>query len=111
MLVASLVSEHVDEVLRLINHNPRVAAVWRRGGGPELVRHLLHGPPARPLLPAAVEGHAVAGLLERLLPVLDRFGGPRLRGDIARFAGFARLWPGADLDGLDAAALRLAGRP
>ena len=86
MLVAALVSEHVDEVLRLINHNPRVAAVWRRGGGPELVRHLLHGPPARPLLPAAVEGHAVAGLLERLLPVLDRFGGPRLRGDIARFA-------------------------
>lgn len=112
MLAAALISYHVDEILRLINTNTRVAAVWHHGGGPELVRLLLHGPAAHSaLLPASVDGREVAGLIERFLPVLDRFGGPRLRADIARYGGFARLWPGADPDLLDAAALRLAALP
>ena len=40
-LYASLVSRHVDEVLRLINTNRRVATVWHRNGGPALVRAAL----------------------------------------------------------------------
>ena len=107
MLFAALVSEHVDEVLRLINHNTKVAAVWRRRGGPLLVRHLLHGPPPdRVLLPERLEDCDVAVLFRSFLPVLDRFGGPRLKADIAAFAGFAAVWPGGDLASLDEAALR-----
>jgi subtilisin family serine protease len=110
MLFASLVSEHVDEVLRLVNHNRRVGAVWRRCGGPLLVRRLLHGPPPQDvLLPPAIEGCDVALLVTRLLPVLARFGGPRLRADVTRFRGFAALWPGGDLARLDEAALQWGG--
>jgi hypothetical protein len=112
MLFAALVSEHVDEVLRLLNHNRRVAAVWRRRGGPRLVRRLLHGPPPHEtLLPRAIEGCDVADLLARLLPILDRFGGPRLKADIVRFRDFAMLWPGGDLARLDAAALEFTAAP
>jgi hypothetical protein len=109
MLAASLVSEHVDEVLWLVNNNRRVGAVWRRQGGHLLVRHLLHGPqPDGALLPAAVEGCDARALLERLLPLLDRFGGPRLRHDIARFGAFVHTWPDANLERLDDEALSLA---
>ncbi len=37
-LCAALVSQHFDEVKRLIDTNRRVAAVWQRHGGPALVR-------------------------------------------------------------------------
>jgi hypothetical protein len=109
MLLASLVSEHVDEILRLVNDNPRVGAVWGRNGGPLLVRCLLYGPPPQEtLLPRAIEGCDVATLLGRFLPILKRFGGPRLKADIARFRTFAALWPGGDLERLDREAQRLA---
>ncbi len=110
MLFASLVSEHVDEILRLVNGNRRVGAVWRRNGGPRLVRRLLYGPPPQQtLLPRAVEGCDVATLLSRFIPMLNRFGGPRLKTDIVRFRTFAALWAGGDLERLDEEALRLAG--
>jgi subtilisin family serine protease len=105
-LFAALVSEHVDEALRLVNTNRRVLVVWRRLGGPQLVRRLLHGPaPNDMLLPREVDGLDVAELLDRFLAVLDGFAGPKLRADLARFADFVRLLPGATLDMLDRAAL------
>jgi hypothetical protein len=108
MLFASLVSEHVDEVLRLVNHNPRVGAVWRRNGGPLLVRRLLNGPPPqKTLMPAAIAGCDAAILLGRFLAILTRFGGPRLKADIVRFRSFTGVWPDADLQRLDDEALRL----
>jgi subtilisin family serine protease len=109
-LFAALVSEHVDEALRLVNENRRVLVVWRRLGGPQLVRRLLHGPaPNDTLLPRTIDGLDVAELLAGFLAVLDRFAGPRLRADLARFADFVRLWPGASLDTLDQAALAYGG--
>ena len=108
MLFAALISEHVDEVLRLVNHNPRVGAVWRRHGGPLLVRRLLNGPaPQQTLLPAAIAGCDVSTLLTRFLAILNRFGGPRLKADIVRFRSFVAVWPDADLQRLDDEALRL----
>ncbi|MCS7477948.1 S8 family serine peptidase [Umezawaea endophytica] len=105
-LFAALVSEHVDEVLRLVNTNRRVLVVWRRLGGPQVVRRLLHGPtPNDALLPEAVDGLDLAELVSGFLAVLDRFAGPRLQADLTRFADFAKLWPGASLDRLDEAAL------
>lgn len=109
MLTAALISRHIDEVLRLINHNPRVGAVWRRYGGPVLVRHLLysHQTPAT-LLPATVKEFDIQRLIDRFLSILQRFGGEHLQEDIDYYRGFVQRWPGTDLGGLDADALRLA---
>ena len=111
MLMAALMSEHFDEVLRLINHNRKVGAVWRREGGPLLVRHLLfgHHSPITPL-PADINGCNVRGLIRRLIPFLERFGGPKLKHDIERYAAFAHTWPGATVESLDEWALALKGR-
>jgi hypothetical protein len=40
--------------------------------------------------------------------VLDRFGGARIRSDIARYGGFAGSWPGAPPVELDIASLKFA---
>lgn len=111
MLAAALISRHVDEVLGLINHNARVGAVWRRRGGPLLVRHLLysHQTPVA-LLPATVKGLNITTLIGRFLSILHRFGGEHLRGDIEYYREFVHRWPGTDLGGLDAEALRLGGK-
>jgi hypothetical protein len=109
MLMAALVSEHVDEVLRLIQSERGVTVAWHRNGGPNLVRLLLYAhPPDLVVIPEAVEGCDVRTLLRNLLPVLARRGQARLRADLARYASFIRLWPGADLQRLDDAALSLA---
>ncbi len=109
MLIAGLISEHVDEVLRLVNQNSKVGTVWKRHGGPDLVRHLLHGHQAGlTLFPEAVPGCELPRLLERFLPILERFGGDRLRADIERHRGFIDSLPGSDLDVLDRRALELA---
>lgn len=108
MLVASLVSEHVDEILRLINRNNKVGAVWRKNGGPLLVRHLLYGiEPQVTILPAKVPGCDVRALIPRFLPILTRFASARLKADIERFGAFAASWPGAPVQLLDEQALRL----
>jgi subtilisin family serine protease len=101
-LMAALVSTHVDEVLRLINANKRVATVWRRGGGPLLIRQILRRPDLSDGIPKEVETYSIAGLLERLMQQLLRFGGDKLRGDVARWREFVLAAPGADLDALDA---------
>jgi hypothetical protein len=111
MLVASLVSEHVDEILRLINRNNKVGAVWRRHGGPLLVRHLLFGTKTQlTLLPAQVPGCDVRSLIPRFLPILRRFGSARLKADIERFGAFAQSWPGANAALLDQYAAVVAQR-
>jgi hypothetical protein len=76
------------------------------------VRFLLHGPAlSGSLLPRAIKGCNVPELLRRLLPMLSRFGGPRLRADVARYRDFAALWPAADFAELDRAALQLSTVP
>ena len=111
MLAAALISQHVDEILRLINNNPRVGAVWKRQGGPLLVRHLLRSHQTQvTLLPFAVQGCDVGVLIDRFLPILNRFGGERLKTEIACYRHFVQRWPGANLGDLDEEALRLGGK-
>ena len=106
MLLTALCSEHIDEVLQLINGNRRVALVWRRGGGHLLVRHLLHGPvSSETLLPKSIPGCDVTTLMGEFGAVLQRLGGARLRADLDRFGEFLTACPGADLQRLDTAAL------
>jgi hypothetical protein len=42
-LQAALISRHFSEARRLLNHHPRIAAMWHRGNGPALLRRLLEG--------------------------------------------------------------------
>jgi subtilisin family serine protease len=100
-LAGSLVSTHVDEVLRLINANRRVALAWHRVHGPVLLRLLLAaGDAGAPLLPATLGGQPVAAGLGRLLDELERWGSPALRADINRHRAFVLALPGARLDDL-----------
>jgi subtilisin family serine protease len=109
-LAAYLLSRHLDEVLRLVRTNRRVAVAWHRAYGPVLVRVLLRGgadeghlPRALggALLPAAIDGHPVAAGLERFLDELARSGSARLQDDVERYRDFALALPGARLDDLD----------
>jgi hypothetical protein len=108
MLLTALCSEHIDEVMRLINSDRRVTLAWRRGGGHLLVRHLLHGPtPANMVLPKSIPGCDVPTLMGDFGAVLYRAGGSRLRADLERFAEFLATCPGADLQHMDTAALAI----
>jgi hypothetical protein len=109
-LCAALVSQHFDEVKRLIDTNRRVAALWRRHGGPGLVRGFVFadGVPDPPI-PLALATGGSRELLARFLTVLLRFGGARLRADIARFGPLAQALPGASWDDLDRVVARNGG--
>ena len=73
------------------------------------MRHLLFNHQTQAtLLPATVDGCDVATLIHRFMPILDRFCGARLKANIDRYRDFVQTWPGADLERLDDAALRLA---
>jgi hypothetical protein len=101
-LFAALVSLHFDEVKRLINSNRRVAAVWQRHGGPSLIRSLVFAPqPQDPPVPAALATGAPRELVQKLLGILLRFGGPSLRDDIQRHGSLLQAMSGASWDKLD----------
>lgn len=101
-LSAALISTHYDEILRLVNGNRRVATVWRREGGPMLLRDILFQNCERvPLIPDHVAGHRISELLSRLLKLLARFGSEALRADVARYRDFVVAVPGTDFAALD----------
>lgn len=101
-LCAALVSQHFDEVKRLIDTNRRVAAVWQRHGGAALVRGIAFADyPPDPPIPAMLEAGEPRVLAARLLCVLLRFGGDALRSDILRHASLLQALPGASWDELD----------
>jgi subtilisin family serine protease len=101
-LFTALVSEHFDEVLRLVNGNKRIATIWRRNGGPALVRHLTAlSPDAEVPIPAKIGEHEPARLLRALFKQFERFGSAALRADTGRYGAFALALPGARIADLD----------
>lgn len=101
-LCAALVSQHFDEVKRLIDTNRRVAAVWQRNGGPALVRSIAFADrQPDPPNPASLEATQLIPLITHLLKMLARYGGETLRADVARYAPLMRALPGASWDELD----------
>jgi subtilisin family serine protease len=101
-LCAYLVSTHFDEVKRLIDTNRRVAAVWQRHGGPQLVRRIVLGNEhPDPPLPETIEDKPVLVLIDRLVAILTRYGSASLKADTDRYCDFVRRLPGmriADID-------------
>jgi hypothetical protein len=83
---AYLVQKHFQEVRTLVNSNKRVGAVWVRGGGPTIVRHLLQAlyTPDEPI-PNTIGGKSLAESLSQFLAILRRYGSPALRADLERY--------------------------
>ena len=97
-LVMALISRHFDEVSRIVNNVRRVAAIWHRMHGPQLLRTVLGWQgDARPPIPSAMEGHPVIEGLARLLCALERYASPTLLHDIRTYRDFALALPGANL--------------
>jgi hypothetical protein len=105
----ALVSTHVDEVLRLVNTNRRIATIWHRMSGPQLLRRLadlplqaetfVEIPPvsAEPLLPLESNGQPLNAHLQRLLRLLTRYGSVTLQSDIQRYGSLVLTLPGKNL--------------
>jgi subtilisin family serine protease len=81
----NLVRKHVQEVRTLINTNRRVATVWLRRNGPEIMRSVLYASydPDRPL-PEQVNDKPVVQSLREIFAILQRYGSEALRADIDR---------------------------
>ena len=106
--IALLVSDHVDEVYRLINTNRFVATCWHRLGGPQLVRQAMRVGPddATFCVPQEVDGRSLREQIARMLRMLDRFGSDRLRADVTTYGPLVLALPGTSLDDFE---LVLAG--
>jgi subtilisin family serine protease len=101
-LCASLVSQHFDEVKRLIDTNRRIAALWHRFNGPALVRGFAFGDEIPdPPIPLELATSRSREMLMRFLTLLLRFGSGTLQADILRYGTFAQELPGASWDDLD----------
>ncbi|MGB3443742.1 MAG: S8 family serine peptidase [Actinophytocola sp.] len=100
-LAAALISEHVDEVVRLVNTERRVIVAWHRMHGPVLLRLLLGDVDREVLVPRTLDGVPVADGLARLLDELARAGSAALRAAIVRYRTFVLTLPGARLADLD----------
>ncbi len=96
---AALVSRHVDEVLRLIETNRRVATVWHRNGGPALVRAVMSigEQPSAMTIPFTLDGEPLAPRLGRILTNWRRYGSPALVSDIDRYHAAVLSLPGRSL--------------
>lgn len=79
------VRRHFGEALDLVNQNPRVATVWHRSGGPELLNALL-----RVLrfddepLPREINGRPLAECLLSLRKIFSRYADPQLSRELGR---------------------------
>ena len=80
---STLIRRNRFELRRLIDRNPRVATVWRRNHGPEIVRLLLEGVRARRLeIPAVVNNQRVTDSIHKIAAVVEKYASPRLRSDL-----------------------------
>jgi hypothetical protein len=91
--LADLVLRHFDEVQTLVNTNRRVATVWHRNGGPQLVQglvRLIQMPDE--VLPDQIDGRPLSECLARLQKSLMRYASPTLSLDLTLYTSrFARL--------------------
>lgn len=85
--LADGVRQHLPEALTLVNENRRVATVWHRSGGPELLEAVLRVIQFRgERLPAEINGRPFAECLAKIQRALGRYASPALRADLGRYA-------------------------
>lgn len=93
---ADLIRSHFSEGLKLINGNRKVATVWHRNGGPELLQAIFNVIQRRDQrLPLELQGRPLSECLSRILRVMARYASPRFATDLelhgTRLAGMAGL--------------------
>jgi hypothetical protein len=90
---------HQQEIRTLIDRNRKVAAVWRRAGGPALVQAFLRALRApSEALPVVVNGLPMAACLDRIGAVLTKYGSAALIAELARLRARVPLVGGLSLD-------------
>lgn len=83
---ADAITQHAGEVQRLINTNRRVAAVWQRSGGPQIIQAALNMLQNRSrVIPADIEGKPLADCLARIQKVLLRHSSPGLAAGLRKY--------------------------
>ena len=81
-----IVEQHHREVIGLVNKNRRVAAVWHRNGGPQLVGNVLSAIQSRcQPIPTEVDGKPVDQCLLRIQQSLMKYGTPGLAADLQQY--------------------------
>jgi hypothetical protein len=81
-----LVQRHFPEAQRLVNTNRRVAAVWRRNGGPEIVRALLRTMQSSGhSLPLQINGKPIAQCLSSIQGAFVRYCSEAFAADLKQY--------------------------
>jgi hypothetical protein len=91
---ATLIRHHAPEIRWLIDTNRRIAAVWQRCGGPQLVQALLQVLQRRDAtIPAEIDGKPLAECIANIQKALARYASPglahglRYAPSMAKFGG------------------------
>jgi hypothetical protein len=84
---ADAVTQHAGEVQSLINTNRRVAAVWRRNGGPQIIQAALNMLQNRSqVFPFEIDGQPLADCVARIQKALLRHSSPGLEAGLRKYA-------------------------
>jgi hypothetical protein len=84
---ADAITQHAGEVQRLINTNRRVAAVWQRSGGPQIIQAALNMMENRSqVIPAEIEGKPLADCIAKIQKALLRYSSPGLAAGLRKYA-------------------------
>ena len=82
-----VVRRHLQEGFTLVNKNRRVATVWRRSGGPEILDALARMIQFRnERLPAEINGKPLSECLSRVQSIVMRYASPIFLEDLHRYA-------------------------
>jgi hypothetical protein len=80
------IRRHQREVLDLVNGNRRVATIWQRNGGPQIISavvEMARSSDAR--LPEVINGEPFENRLNSIAQCLSRYGSEALSTDLARY--------------------------
>jgi hypothetical protein len=84
---ADVVRRHVQEAFTLVNKNRRVATVWRRSGGPEILDGLARMIQFRnERLPAEINGKPLSECLSRIQRIVTRYASAAFLEDLNRYS-------------------------
>jgi len=84
---ADAITQHAGEVQRIINTNRRVAAVWQRSGGPQIIQAALNVAQNRTqAFPAEIEGKPLTDCVAKIVKTLTRYASPALAASLGKYA-------------------------
>jgi hypothetical protein len=80
------VRRHFPESQKLVNTNRRVATVWHRNGGPQILQALVNMLQRRDEpLPREIEGRPLVDCVRRIREIIARYASPALVADLGQY--------------------------